>query len=159
MIIDDIDYSLRQATANDMDLIYKWANDPVVRANAFNTAPIPYENHVKWYNNALKDDEILQYILISKDADGIQKELGQIRLNIEGNEAFIDYSIAPDMRGKGLGSRMLILLIDELKKSKCEFDTLIGQVKYTNKASAGAFEKCGFKKEELDAFIEFKYQL
>lgn len=154
----NIDYSLRKATLDDMDLIYRWANDPVVRANAFNTEPIPYENHVKWYHNALKDDEIWQYILISKTDEGSVNELGQIRLNIEGNEAFIDYSIASDMRGKGLGSRMLILLIDMLKQRKIEFDTLIGQVKYTNNASAAAFEKCGFKKEELEAYIEFRYR-
>ena len=45
---------LRKATIEDMDLLFQWANDPVVRKNSFSTAEISYEEHTKWYHNLLK---------------------------------------------------------------------------------------------------------
>ena len=33
---------LRRAKPQDMDLLYRWANDYTVRANAFHTEKIPY---------------------------------------------------------------------------------------------------------------------
>ena len=35
---------------NDCSLIYNLSNDPLVRSNSFNSEPIIYENHVKWFN-------------------------------------------------------------------------------------------------------------
>ena len=35
---------------NDCSLIYNLSNAPLVRSNSFNSEPIIYENHVKWFN-------------------------------------------------------------------------------------------------------------
>lgn len=35
---------------NDCSLIYNLSNDPLVRSNSFNSEPIFYENHVRWFN-------------------------------------------------------------------------------------------------------------
>ena len=160
--LNETEYYFREALLSDMDKIFEWANDPQVRANAFNTEPIPYENHVRWYNRMLEDNEVLQYIFVSKkviDGNIITEDIGQIRLNVEDTAAFIDYSIAPNLRGKGLGSKMLRALVDMLEQNKNQFDRLIGQVKYTNIASALAFTKCGFQKEEQEDFLQFVYKL
>jgi len=34
---------LRKATLSDIDLLYEWANDPVVRENSFSTESISYD--------------------------------------------------------------------------------------------------------------------
>lgn len=34
----------------DCSLVYILSNDPLVRANSFNSEPIVYENHVRWFN-------------------------------------------------------------------------------------------------------------
>lgn len=145
---------LRNATPEDIDLLFGWANDPVVRQNAFNTEPIPYENHQKWFNKMLYDESVCQYILCSGD-----EAVGQIRLNIEGDIAFIDYSVAPDMRGKGLGSRMLKLVIEETADNISGVTQLLGQVKLNNQVSAKAFEKCGFSKIEKANYIEYTLKI
>ena len=44
---------LRKATIEDRDLLFQWANDPLVRKNSFSTAEIAYEEHVDWYNRVL----------------------------------------------------------------------------------------------------------
>ena len=86
---------LRDATQSDMDLLYAWANDPAVRKNSFKSNPIPYEDHIKWFKHIMEDDNVLQFIMMDDE-----KPVGQIRLNVDGDEAEIGYSIAAECRGK-----------------------------------------------------------
>lgn len=141
---------LRRATMDDMDLLFKWANNPDVRKNAFNTEPIPYENHVAWFNKMMLNNSVIQYILCEND-----KELGQIRLNIENKAGVISYSVDESFRGKGFGTKMLAMIEEIIVLKKIQVSTLIGQVKYENKASAKAFVKNGYKRQNVDGFIEF----
>jgi RimJ/RimL family protein N-acetyltransferase len=143
--------SLRNATFDDMDLLFYWANDKTVRNNAFNSEPIPYENHVAWFNKIMSDDTVIQLIMCDED-----NPIGQIRLNIEEKKAYIDYSISPDKRGLGLGADMIKLLEGRLKVGGFTFKSLIGQVKYENIASAKTFEKCGFVRTDKAQYIEYE---
>jgi RimJ/RimL family protein N-acetyltransferase len=145
-----MDLYIREATYDDMDLLFYWANDVEVRKNSFNTAPILYENHVKWFEKIMADNTVFQYILCNKNIP-----LGQIRLNVSDGEAVIGYSIAPDYRGKGFGEQLILLMIDEVKKDNHGIKKFVGQVKYENQASARAFEKCGFIRNNKNEYIEF----
>lgn len=146
-----MDLKLRNVMPEDIDLLFHWANDPVVRQNSFNTAPIPYEDHIKWFHKMLADENAYQYILCDSD-----KAVGQIRLNIENGSAWIDYSVAPDMRGMGLGYRMLLLVSDQVHADRLKIHQLIGKVKYSNAASARAFEKCGYSKTDTGSCMEYR---
>lgn len=132
---------LRKAEMKDMDLIYEWANDSLVRANSFNSEPIPYESHVNWYKSMMVREDVRQYILVK---DGV--DVGQIRLNIDktGKEAEIGYSIAKDHRGQGLGKTMLELAKQKIKEEVPSVEILIAQVKPENEASKKAFLNSGF---------------
>ena len=132
--------SLRKATMEDMDLLYKWANDTTVRENSFNTEPIPYENHIKWFNKMMNDESVLQFILMEDDTP-----VGQIRLNIEASEAEIGYSIAADYRGHGYGHQILQLVKSEVKNHYPEIKTLVAKVKPDNVASNKLFQKEGYE--------------
>lgn len=152
-----MDLYLREATDSDMDLLFEWANDKDVRKNSFNSEPIPYENHVKWFNRIMSDDTVLQFIMCDRN-----EPIGQIRLNIEGDRAYIGYSISPDRRGQGFGERMLKLTIGKVKEENAKnhnIKTLVGQVKYENPASARAFEKCGFSRLDKEGCIEYCYYI
>lgn len=46
----------------DSSLIYNLSNDPLVRINSFNSEPIIYENHVKWFNKVINDSNILFFL-------------------------------------------------------------------------------------------------
>lgn len=147
--------SLRKVNAEDVDLLYEWANDATVRQNAFHTEPILYENHVKWFAKTLADKSVHHYIL----CDG-ETPVGQIRLNAVNGVAVIDYSIGAQYRGKGYGSRLLALVKEQIALDKISDVTkLVGQVKYENHASARAFEKCGFVQKKLDKYIQYEYDL
>lgn len=145
---------LREAVREDMDLLYRWANDSEVRRNAFHTEYIPYDIHKAWFENVLKDRNILQYILV-EEYDGVINEIGQIRLSLDKDRAVIGYSIAAEMRGKGFGSRMVQMAEEKLREARRETILLEAQVKYENKASAKVFEKCGYRACRKKEYIEY----
>lgn len=55
---------LRRADREDVELFFKWVNEPAVRANSFNTETILWENHQKWFETALADDSVRIYVLM-----------------------------------------------------------------------------------------------
>lgn len=130
---------LRKAIRDDMDLLFKWANDPVVRSNSFNTDPILYENHVTWFKRIMEDPTVLQFIMMDDDIP-----VGQIRLTVKGNEAEIGYSVGSEFRGKGYGHKVLQLIADEVQKNHPGIKCLIAKVKPENTASNRLFESEGY---------------
>jgi len=146
-----MDY-LRKVTRDDMDLLFQWANDPVVRANAFSTEQIPYENHQKWFTARMKDPDTAMYLYLQDDVP-----VGQIRLDIADKEAEIDYSIAPEYRGKGYGKKMLLHLETVVRESLPHIAVLLGKVKLENQSSRHAFLKAGF--QETPSMEEMNYIL
>jgi len=135
---------LRKAESNDMELLYKWANDPVVRQNSFNSDSIPYQIHVSWFHRMMESKTIHQYILMQGD-----EPIGQIRLTVENNEAEIGYSIASDYRGKGYGHKILQLIDEEMKEHHPEIKRLIAKVKPENEASNRLFVGEGYKQDYI----------
>lgn len=147
---------LREVTGKDIDLLFRWANDPVTRQNAFHTEQIPYETHRAWFVRMLADRDIVKYIMCSESP---QQELGQIRLAIEQEDedeiALISYSIDEAKRGMGYGSKMILMAEEMLREERPDVMYCKGQVKYENIASAKVFEKCGYDREDKEQYIEF----
>lgn len=129
---------LREARFIDRDLLYRWVNDSMVRQSAFNTDEINYEEHCNWFAKCLQRDDVWIYILIK---NGIP--VGQVRLNIENGEALIDYSIASEYRGQGLGC-VIINLISENIRCMQNVNYLVAHVKSVNVFSQKVFLKNGF---------------
>lgn len=135
---------LRKATFQDIDLIYEWANDGLVRANSFKSEQIPYSDHVEWYNRMMTDDTVLQYIMMEDDIP-----VGQIRLVIEGDSAEVNYSIASKFRGKGYGHVILQLAQDLLRDNNPNIRIMIAKVKSDNVPSKKLFEEEGYDLQYL----------
>lgn len=147
--------TLREVTGKDIDLLFRWANDPVTRQNAFHTEQIPYETHRAWFVKMLADRDVLKYILCSSSNTGHEQDIGQIRLALEAGEALIDYSIDREKRGQGFGARMILMAEEKLRESRTDIIFCKGQVKHQNIASAKVFEKCGYDMEEKEQYLEF----
>ena len=122
-----------------MDTLFEWANDPLVRRNSFNSDPITYEDHQKWFDSMMKDSCILPYILMDNDVP-----VGQIRLKMEGDTAEISYSIAQEYRGKGYGHSILKLVKRMTSEQYPMIKSLIARVKPSNSQSFSLFQKEGF---------------
>jgi spore coat polysaccharide biosynthesis protein SpsF len=128
----------RKATFTDMDLIFKWANDPENRVNSFNTNLINYEEHKKWFKEKLESKNTLFFIFQDNDL-----EIGFMRIEIENNTGTVNYSIAKEFRGKGYGSKMLSLLEIELKNYP-EIKSIKAFVKLDNEFSAKIFRRLNY---------------
>lgn len=133
---------LRQATPEDMDLLFHWANEPLVRKNSFSTAEISYEEHKAWYQNLMKREDCRQYIYMHGD-----EPVGQARVTISGTEAEIGYSICAEKRHMGYGKRVLQLLCRQVAEDFPELKKLTGKVKSDNMASRKAFINAGYKEK------------
>lgn len=132
--------TLRKVEQKDLDLLYQWANDPIVRQNSFNSNLIPYDDHVSWFDRMINNPSVIQYIMMEKDIP-----IGQIRLNVDGESAEIGYSIATEYRGQGYGRKILELVLDKVKQDHPEIKKLIAKVKPENNVSNRLFCDLGYE--------------
>ncbi len=140
---------LRAAEKDDMMLLYRWVNDPVVRKSAFQSKAISLKEHKAWFHNALQNPDVQIFILM----DG-EEAVGQVRLNIENGKQLIDYSVDGESRGRGYGKTLLRLLEDVC----CREKPLVGRVKFNNTVSQRIFEDLGYEGIlEKDCYIYQKY--
>ena len=139
-------FRLRRARTDDSDLLWKWANDPGVRAASFSTAPIPWETHVAWLTEKLASDKSL--LLIAEDERAIP--FAQIRFDFRQNgEADLNISLAKEKRGCGLAVPVIRAGVRELLASS-ECGRVHAFVKPENVASAKAFERASFVRVGLE---------
>ena len=129
---------LRRASVEDMEHVFRLANDPVVRNYSFSPAPISLEDHATWYANRLASLDTIFYVL---DLEGVIAAL--VRYDRNGNEAEIDVAVHPAFRGKGLCSRVLIETAEAAIES-LSVARLKAVVFEENTASRRCFMKAGF---------------
>lgn len=131
---------MRHAMQSDELLLLEWANDPDVRRNAFNVDPIAPEAHHAWFLQKLANPASV--ILIGEDAQGLP--VGQVRFDVQNNEAIIDVSVDRLFRGRGVGERLLRLALDtyfEMGHAAMP----VAEVKRENQASCRLFQQVGFQ--------------
>ncbi len=130
-------FSIRKATINDAELLFNWANDEKVRANAIRPQKITWDNHIKWFNHKLASSNY--FLILEKDAIPV----GQIRFDFDGEENgwVISYSISSENRGKKLGKAIVVLGMKYINKFP-----VIAYVRPSNLPSLKIFESLQFKK-------------
>lgn len=147
-----MDLLLRKATYDDCEILYKWANDPVVRKAAFHTERISHDEHVKWFNRIMADKCTFQYMLCIKDS---LEPVAQIRLFVEEGRALISYSVSAEYRGMGIGAKMINMAEKVLVSEDIGVEYFVAQVKYDNNFSAKIFEKSGYESSKKENYIEY----
>ena len=131
--------TLRKATETDSKLYFQWANDPETRANSINTSEIKWKDHLIWFNNKLNAPDSYLYLMEFNN-----QSIGQIRFEIENDDAIISFSIDPAYRGQHWGRKILALGIQVLLQTVKRKLNIIGKVKNNNIASIKAFEYNNF---------------
>lgn len=130
---------LRRVRRGDCRLLWDWANDPEVRSKAFQGDPIPWEDHVRWFNARLDSPNCV--IFIGMDSQDIP--VGQVRFDIQGREAEIDISVDGKRRGGGFG-RWLVEAGTRLFFSCAPAQAVRAVIKKSNVPSQQIFKKSGF---------------
>ena len=130
--------SVRKANDSDSLLYWYWANDPVVRRNAFNQQTIEWERHQEWFEYYSKNPGTILLLIESEFSP-----IGQVRFDWSSSKYIISYSLAKQYRGYGLGEVMLKRAIDYLQQEVPSF-TLVGKIKAANTASIKVFKRLDF---------------
>ena len=137
---------LRKAIFNDWEILLDWRNDPITRENSFDQGEVSESTHKLWFNDSLLNPYREIYIL----EDNLIP-VGSIRVDtLLTNEYLLSWSIAPDQRGKGYGTKILELLLQD-RSGK-----FVAEIKPNNIASIKMVQNNGFT--QLDEIKYIKQQ-
>ena len=124
--------------------MFSWRNHPDVRKNFFNTNPILWEEHEKWFKNKLVESDTAIYTVCWRD-----KKIGAIRFEDKGEAIKVNIMLNPDFLGKGLGSKIIRLGTEKFIKERQPEKTVCAKIKVDNVASIKAFQKAGYKENHM----------
>ncbi|MCC6690032.1 MAG: GNAT family N-acetyltransferase [Bacteroidia bacterium] len=133
----------RYASQDDIHLLFRWANDELVRENSFNTDAINIKEHTLWFEAILNSKTDLIYIFTNENLDPI----GNVRIYNSNDEIIIGIAIDQNFRGRSFGAIMLTLATKDYFKQK-KNKQISAYIKKTNLPSLNIFLKAGFKFEK-----------
>ncbi len=136
---------LRRASGADCVQLWKWVNDQAVRASAFHSGEISWDEHRRWFSSKLNDPQCVQFIAM----DGQGVPIGQIRFDIHGGEAEVDLSIDKEKRGLGYGAALIQMGIRELGRT-IPVKAVHAFIKPDNEASEKSFLGAAFKVQGIE---------
>lgn len=139
---------IRDATINDAEILFEWANDPNTRQNSFNPETIEWNNHISWLKKKLIDPLTKIYILYYHHT-----QIATVRFDTNKN-TIIGITVAPSHRGLGLGAEVLKIATNKFWINNN--NEIFAYIKKGNFASQRIFEKAGFRflKEDIANSID-----
>jgi UDP-2,4-diacetamido-2,4,6-trideoxy-beta-L-altropyranose hydrolase len=130
---------VRLARMADAKAVWEINNDPVARQNAVNHDPIPLQDHLKWFEASLVNEN--RFLWVLEDDSHVH---GVVRADFNQDDARISIAVAAKSRGQGVGGRLLSAAVERLEKmGSCR--TISAIIRPKNTASVRVFEKAGFQ--------------
>jgi L-amino acid N-acyltransferase YncA len=135
---------LRRATLDDGPFLRELRNDPVARAAFLSSEAVTVEAHLTWLSARLRDPAVLLFI-----AEAGTGPVGQVRLDFDAaaGGAEVSVTVAPSMRGRGIGRRMVELACVEATAHGAT--RVVAHVRPENVASRRTFAAAGFREDGL----------
>lgn len=128
---------VREATGEDVDNYFEWANDPVVRAASFHPETIRRVDHDVWFEDRLADPDVWLYVVERRG-----EPVAQVRIETEGGPVgMVDVSVSE--RGSGWGAPAISRALRHLA-AHAPVERVVAEIRLENRASASAFERAGF---------------
>jgi UDP-2,4-diacetamido-2,4,6-trideoxy-beta-L-altropyranose hydrolase len=134
---------LRPAQEQDCELLWEWANDPVVRERSYNSDPIPLKEHEDWFSGKLKDPSSKIYI-----AEERGNPVGEVRFDVKEEAAVVSVVVDSEYRGKGYGTELIRQGTRHFLSESSDDYRVDAFIKETNKPSVRVFEKAGYMHQE-----------
>lgn len=134
--------AVRPAVDADEELLLEWANDPVTRRNSFDRGVIGADEHHRWLRDKMSAGGNCLLLLVETQ-DGVPLATARFE-RIEGGW-WINYTVAPPYRARGLGTRVLELALATLTRAHPEASCVRARVMATNEPSRRIFKRLGFE--------------
>lgn len=140
LLASETEIKPRLAQPTDEAILLQLANDPLARTNSFQSKLIDEETHHKWLSNQLADSSYHRiYILEAK----MNCVVGVVRFDLSEEEWELSFVLAPEVRGKGYGIRVLRSAIATFCHDRLT-TKIVARVKPTNIPSQRIFQRLGF---------------
>lgn len=157
-MLEQNNINLRKAVSSDVEKLFELSNEENVRENSTSSEKIEWKSHVNWFNKKLNDENYL--ILIAEDENN--QFLGQVRYELENDQAIISISISPDFRGLDLAAPMIEDSAKYLFENNEKVEFILAYIKEINIPSIKAFEQAGyvyFQQEIIndEIFLVYRY--
>jgi UDP-2,4-diacetamido-2,4,6-trideoxy-beta-L-altropyranose hydrolase len=136
----DVKLSARFVNSNDIATLFRWVNDPMVRAMSLKSEDVSLVEHTAWFDSGLNGND--RYIAIVETQNNIP--VGQVRIDVVGKLGLLDYSIDRIFRGNGLSKSLVRKGID-LIVSMVDVGVIRAVVKSINVVSQSVLLSVGFK--------------
>ena len=140
MHMQNEDFYLRWAREDDCELLFQWVNEPTTRTASFNSDPIGWDEHCRWFRGKIQDHSCAIFIA----ANEAEQPLGMARFEIEEKEAVISISLDSRVRGQGLGAKLIEKATEKIINLK-DLNRISAYIKTENSPSVRAFKKAGYK--------------
>jgi RimJ/RimL family protein N-acetyltransferase len=133
---------LRRASSADGLLLHRWRTDPVTSAASHQTGVIDLDAHLAWLAASLADPRRAIYIA---EADGVP--VGTVRVDEGPDACEVSWTVAPDARGRGVGSRMVAMAAATIP------GPIRAEIKPDNLSSVRIAQAAGMQFERADGGI------
>lgn len=144
---------LRKVSNSDSKIIWHWRNEPKVRKYFFNSAPVSWNEHQKWFIDRLKDPLSKIYIATYR-----KKKIGVIRFQIQKSVANVSVNLNPKYLGKGLGQLTIKQGTKKFFTALSNKTSIVANIKKGNIASQKAFKKAGYNLiKRKKNFVVYQY--
>lgn len=125
----------------DSEEILLWRNDADSRNNFLESSEVSREEHESWLTKKLSS-KLAKLIILEKGKD----KIGIVRYEKEGDYSLVSINLNPKFRGKGYGSKLLLLSEEVLDFSNKKI-IFKAHILKNNKPSISIFEKAGYELE------------
>lgn len=140
-------WALRQAGSDDSELIWLWRNDPVMRAMAKTSDPITWADHAAWFDRTLARPSSSLYLI---EVD--YSPAAMVRFDALDGEAAVSINVNPDLRGRGVGRRALVMACERYAaEAASPRPRVVAEVRVGNAPSLRLFRSAGFVEAGTDA--------
>lgn len=132
--------TVRSATIDDAQMIYRWRNHPSVRRVSRDSIPIDFDLHLRWLKSALQSES--RHVMIA-EING--RGVGVIRYDVFSDDTLeVSLYCDPRLTGVGIGSAMLNAGEREMAGRLSADVTVTAFVLPGNESSERMFERAGF---------------
>jgi len=136
--------TLRMATMDDCEAIYKWRNAEETRRHIFNPKQISLDEHCRWFIQSLENPN--RQILI---AELCGRSAGVLRYDIDGRLAVISIYTVPGIKGYGIGTQIIRTGSKWLRRHFPNIHKIQAKVLPENVVSKKAFANAGYTEHHI----------
>lgn len=140
--------------ADDREMIFRWRNDPFIRAHGSSNREVTWAEHARWFEETLAESGRKVYVVLRRNVP-----IGQVRFDYQNDQhCVISVYLLKEHTGHGLGVQAIgeacsVIFADWRVR------TIIACIRKDNRGGRSAFLKAGFEESDDGSCPDNHYSL